>query len=194
MIRRLSLVSLAALVAACSPPDGSKETDTPAAPGAGSGAAAAALGFAEEVRMAWSNGEAVTTDEVIQLIGLNGPEGALAELGADRPGSRWTTVLAGVASADPAWLNVAAALEPGARGTRAGDLDLALKAALATDAGATLGILEVARQRLSPAAVCTSEDPGVAALLKPVVEAVDDPVLVPKRDACLAALGPAGQG
>ena len=189
MIRRILIVSLAALAAACSPPDGSKETDTPAAPGAGSGPPAATLGFAEGVRIAWSNGEAVTADEVIQLIGLNGPEGALAELGADRPGSRWTTVLAGIASADPVWLNVAAALEPGARDTRATDLDLALKAALATDAAATLRILEPARQRLSPAAVCASEDPRVAALLKPVVEAIDDPVLVAKRDACLEALG-----
>jgi hypothetical protein len=188
MMRRLSLIALVAL-AACSQaepePAAKALAEAPAAPAE---IPEATRGFAEGVRIAWENGAAVTPEETIQLIGLNGPEGAMAALEAGTPGSRWTTVLAGIASAQPTWLNVAAALEPGTSGERATELDTALKAALATDPAATLRVLEVARQRLSPAAVC-SGDASTTRLLKPAVETVVDPALEAKKAACLEAMG-----
>ncbi len=187
MLHRLSLIALASL-AACSPaepqPAAKALTEAPAATGA---IPEATKGFAEGVRIAWAEGQAVTPEETIQLIGLNGPEGAITGLEAGSPGSRWTTVLAGIASADPAWLNVAAALEPGARDERAEELDTALKAALATDPAATLRVLEPARQRLSPSVVCGG-DARLKALLRPAVETVSDPALSAKTAACLEAL------
>lgn len=190
MLRRLSLIALVTLAAACSEPE--RAAGTLSAEAEPSTAAAAipdaTRAWAEGIRIAWADGEAVTPDEVIQLVGLNGPEGALSALETERPGSRWTSVVAGIASADPAWLNVAAALEPGARGEAVADLDAALKAALATDPTATLRVLEVARQRLSPAAVCAG-DATTAALLKPAVETVTDPALTAKKAACLEAMG-----
>ncbi len=186
-MRRLSLLAFVAL-AACS-----QAERQPAAKALAEAAAAPATipdatkGFAEGVRIAWENGQAVTPDEVIQLVGLNGPEGALVGLEAGTPGSRWTTALAGIASAEPTWLNVAAALEPGVSGERAEELDTALKAALATDPSATLRVLEVARQRMSPAVVCGG-DARVKSLLRPAVETVTDPALEAKATACLEAL------
>lgn len=187
MMRRLPLIAVIAL-AACS-----QTEPEPAAKSLVEAPVAAEIpqatrGFAEGVRIAWSNGQAVTPDEATQLVGLNGPEGAIVGLEAGTPGSRWTTVLAGIATAEPAWLNVAAALEPGVSGERAEELDAALKAALATDPTATLRVLEVARQRLSPAAVCAG-DARISRLLKPAVETVTDPALEEKKTACLEALG-----
>jgi hypothetical protein len=75
-----------------------------------------------------------------------------------------------------------------ASGERATELDTALKAALATDPAATLRVLEVARQRLSPATVCAG-DARTTGLLKPAVETVVDPALEAKKTACLAAMG-----
>ncbi len=188
MMRRLSLIALVA-VAACSQaepePAAKALAEAPAAPAE---IPEATKGFAEGVRIAWENGQAVTPDEATQLVGLNGPEGAIAALEPETPGSRWTTVLAGIASAEPAWLDVAAALEPGATGERATELDTALKAALATDPAATLRVLEVARQRLSPAVVCAG-DARTTGLLKPAVETIADPALEAKKTACLEALG-----
>ncbi|WP_029415408.1 hypothetical protein [Brevundimonas bacteroides] len=187
-MRRLSLIALVAL-AACSEaqpePAAKALTEAPTAPAV---IPDATRGFAEGVRIAWANGQAVTPEETIQLVGLNGPEGALVGLEAGQPGSRWTTVLAGIASGEPAWLNVAAALEPGVSGERAEELDTALKAALATDPAATLRVLEVARQRMSPAVVCGG-DTRVKSLLRPAVQTVTDPALEAKRTACLEALG-----
>ncbi len=187
MIRRLSILALTLLVAACSEPETAGETlaDQAAAPAAPS---PASLAYVAGVQDYWSGGAAVTPEEVINLVGLNGPDGAISELGADRPRSRWNTVMAGIASGEVEWLNVAAALEPGVRGTSAEALDGVLKSALAADATATLRVLEPARQRLSPQAVCTADAETVAAL-KPAVEAVTDPALAVKREACLTALG-----
>lgn len=188
MKHRLSLIALVAL-AACSQADPEPAakalTEAPAAPAV---IPDATKGLAEGVRIAWENGQAVTPEETIQLVGLNGPQGALVGLEAGTPRSRWTTVLAGIASADPAWLDVAAALEPGVSGERAEELDTALKAALATDPSATLRVLEVARQRMSPAAVCGG-DARTADLLRPAVATVADPALEAKKTACLEALG-----
>lgn len=188
MMRRLPLLALVAL-AACSQaepePAAKALTEAPAAPAT---IPDDTRGFAEEVRVAWENGQAVTPDEVIQLVGLNGPAGALTGLEAGQPRSRWNTVLAGIAAAEPAWLNVAAALEPGVSGEWAEELDTALKAALATDPAATLRVLEVARQRMSPAVVCDG-DTRVKSLLRPAVQTVTDPALEAKRTACLEALG-----
>lgn len=185
-MRRLTLIALAAL-AACSEPEPAAKAlaEPPAAPAT---IPETTKGFAEGIRIAWEDGQAVTPDEAIQLVGLKGPPGAIVDLEAGTPGSRWTTVLAGIASAEPAWLNVAAALEPGVAGERAEELDVALKAALATDPTATLRVLEVARQRLSPAAVCAGEA-SVTRLLKPAVETITDPALTAKKEACLEALG-----
>jgi hypothetical protein len=188
MMRRLSLIALVAL-AACSQaepePAARALAEAPAAPAA---IPETTKGFAEGVRIAWADGQAVTPEETIQLVGLNGPEGAITGLEAGTPKSRWTTALAGIASAEPAWLNVAAALEPGVSGERAEELNTALKAALATDPEATLRVLEVARQGLSPAAVCGG-DARTADLLRPAVETVADPALEAKKTACLEALG-----
>ena len=191
MWRRLSLIALAVL-AACSQAEPEPAARTPAEPPPAAPAAipAATTAFGEAARTAWADGQAVTPEEAIQLVGLNGPEGALVGLEAGTPKSRWTTVLAGIASAEPAWLNVAAALEPGVSGERAEELDRALKAALATDPAATLRALEVARRRLSPAAVCAG-DPTTTALLRPAVETVADPALAAKKTACLETLGQA---
>jgi hypothetical protein len=186
MIRRLSLIALLA-VAACSEPRTTGETPAPEA-AASAAPSPASLAYVAGVQDDWSGGAAVTPDEVINLIGLNGPSGAIQELGADQPGSRWNTVMAGIAGGDRAWLNVAAALEPGVSGTSAQALDAVLKSALAADAAATLRVLEPARQRLSPQAVCTADAETVVAL-KPSVEAVDDPTLEAKKAVCLEALG-----
>lgn len=187
MLRHLFLTVLVAL-AACSPaepePAAKALAEAPADPVA---IPDATRGFAEGVRIAWADGQAVTTEEATQLIGLNGPEGAIVGLEAGTPRSRWTTVLAGIASADPAWLQVAAALEPGVSGEQAEELGTALKAALATDPTATLRVLEPARRRLSPAVVCGGNE-RLKGLLRPAVESVSDPALNAKKTACLEAL------
>lgn len=186
-MRRLSLIALVALTAC------SQAEPEPAAKALTEAAAAAEIpeatkAFADTARAGWADGQAMTPEEAIQLVGLNGPEGAIAELEPETPKSRWTTALAGIASGEPAWLNVAAALEPGVSGERAEDLNMALKAALATDPAATLRVLEAARRRLSPAAVCGG-DARTASLLRPAVETVADPALEAKKAACLEALG-----
>ena len=184
MIRRLSLIALVA-VAACSQaeePAAAPEAAAPAAP------SPASLAYVAEVRDYWSGGAAVTPEEVINLIGVNGPSGAIEELGADQPRSRWNTVMAGIAGGEPEWLNVAAALEPGVGGASAEALEGVLKSALAANAAATLAVLEPARQRLSPQAVCAGEAEAIAAL-RPSVEAVTDPALEAKKAACLEAMG-----
>jgi hypothetical protein len=186
MIRRLSIVAIAAVAAACSQPEEPAASTEPAAPAAPSPVSQA---YVAEVQDYWSGGAAVTAEEVIGLVGLNGPAGAIEALGDDQPRSRWNTVMSGIASADPAWLSVAAALEPGVSGPSAEALDWVLKAALAADATATLRVLESARQRLSPQTVCASDEAETVAALRPSVDAVSDPALEAKKAACLEAMG-----
>ncbi len=86
-MRRLPLLALV-ILAACS-----RSEPEPAAkalreaPGAAASIPEATKGFAEGVRIAWADGQAVTPQEAIQLVGLNGPEGAVVGLEAGRTGA-----------------------------------------------------------------------------------------------------------
>lgn len=196
MVRRMLLATVVAALAACSqaePPAAPAETAAATAAPAPTPAMAAYTAKATEE---FAGGPAVTPAEVSAMIEAQGAQKTIAALEPGGGKTRWTSVMAGIATGDAAWLALAPALEPGAENGSYADLNTALKAAMVVNPSGVLAIVDEANPDLSADSICQAGGFEVDAAwyaayydaLTPAVESVTDPALAKPRAACLAIL------
>lgn len=182
-----TLVSLMA----CSQPE-IKTADAPA-PTPPAEAMAAYTAAANEL---FSGGQPITPTEVTAMIAAQGAQPTVAALYGDGEKTRWTTVMAGVASGAAEWLELVPALIPGTENATSYEIQDALKAAMVVEPSAVLTLIDGGNPVLSTEAVCAAagieQTPEWYAAyydaLTPAVESVTDPALAEKKSACLTIL------
>lgn len=198
MIRSLLVAAATAVaVSACSQPEAAG-TDAAAAvaPPPALTPTPAMAAYTAKAAEYFSGGSAVAPAEVTMMIGAQGAQPTVAALGASGEKTRWTTVMAGVATGAPEWLALATPLEPGTENASYYDLNAALKAAMVVNPSGVLALLDEANPDLSAGAICYLDgiemEPAEYAAyydaLTPAVESVTDPALAGRKTACLTIL------
>lgn len=196
MVRRMLLATVVAALAACS------QAEAPAAPAEAPAAAPAAAptpamtAYTALATEEFAGGPPVTPGEVSTMIEAQGAQKTIAALDAGGEKTRWTSVMAGIATGDAAWLALAPSLEPGTENSSYADLNSALKAAMVVNPSGVLAILDEANPDLSAESICQAGGYEMDAAwyaayydaLTPAVESVTDPALAKPRAACLAIL------
>jgi hypothetical protein len=196
---RTSVLAGAALLAlaGCNGPSGNAaaaNTSAPAPAAHESSKAAAPAprggGYAASLDARWPMGQPVTPAEARQLVEQQGGgEAAMAMTGRSEP-NRWATVLRGIASGEPAWMDVAGALSRGIDGAPAEAFNMAISDALTANAPAALRIVGTG----GAATYCKdngTEDTRSGAFYRAAITAVDavsDPALQAAKASCLANL------
>lgn len=196
MVRSILLMATAAALAACSQAEAPPSAvETPAAAAASTPTAAMAS-YTAEASERFAGGPPVSPEDVRSMIEAQGAQGTVAALEPDGDKTRWTSVMAGIATGQPAWLALATPLEPGAENASYADLNDALKAAMVVNPTGVLAVVNEANPNLSTESICAPAgyemDPAWYAAyydaLTPAVESVTDPSLASVRSACLEIL------
>lgn len=191
MSRILLIAAAAACLAACSQP----ETKTTEAAEATSPAEAMAS-YTAAANKNFSGGQPITPAEVTAMITAQGAQPTVSTLYGEGEKSRWTTVMAGVASGAPEWLAVAPSLIPGTENATSYEIQDALKAAMVVKPASVLALIDDSNPMLSTQAICAAagieQTPEWYAAyydaMTPAVESVTDPALADKKAACMTIL------
>jgi len=196
MVRSILLMATAAALAACSQAEAPRSAaETPAAAAASTPTAAMAS-YTAVATERFAGGPPVSPEDVSSMVEAQGAQGTVAALGAGGDKTRWTSVMAGIATGQPAWLALATPLEPGVENESYADLNDALKAAMVVNPSGVLAIVNEANPNLSTESICTPAGFEMDAAwyaayydaLTPAVESVTTPSLAGVRSACLEIL------
>ena len=196
MLRSIVLMATAAALAACSQAEAPQSAAETSAAATASAPTPAMASYTAEATERFAGGPPVSPEDVSSMIEGQGAQGTVAALDPDGGQTRWTSVMAGIATGQPAWLALATPLEPGAENASYADLNDALKAAMVVNPSGVLAIVNEANPDLSTEAICApagyeADAAWYAAYydaLTPAVESVTDPSLAGVRSACLEIL------
>lgn len=191
MSRAFLIVATLATLAACSQPE-TKAVEAPAQTSPTEAMAA----YTAAATVLFSGGQPITPAEVTAMVAAQGAQPTVAALYGDGEKTRWTTVMAGVASGAAEWLALVPALIPGTENATSYEIQDALKAAMVVEPSAVLVLLDERDPMLSTEAVCAAagieQTPEWYAAyydaLTPAVESVTDPALSEKKSTCLTIL------
>jgi hypothetical protein len=196
MVRSILLMATAAALAACSQAEAPPSAAQTSASSTTSTPTSAMASYTAAATEEFAGGPPVSPDEVRSMIEAEGAQRTIAALSTGGDKTRWTSVMAGIATGEAAWLALATPLEPGAENESYGDLNYALKAAMVANPSGVLAIVNEENPDLSTESICApagyEADAAWSAAyydaLTPAVESVTDPSLASVRSACLEIL------
>lgn len=196
MVRSILLMAAACALAACSQAEAPRAPVDTSAAAAASAPTPAMASYTAAATEEFSGGAPISPGDVSSMIAAQGAPGTVAALDPDGEKTRWTSVMAGIATGQAAWLALAAPLEPGTENASYADLNSALKAAMVVNPSGVLAILDESNPNLAADSICGAAGYEMDAAwyaayydaLTPAVESVTAPSLASVRSACLEIL------